>query len=233
MDPWQLVKDGRFAEAVDAYTTALADAPTLFNYRNRATAYLNLGEFDLARADFEAAEEVSEYPGDCNLQSIGVAHWLAGRVSDAVAHWKLAVQLLDNQKLKYTDAAGGVESPCLLWFAGARSSDTELLNLAQSSLKNALKSGRATCFPAAIGQLLLRRTDAQSARKTVSSVPIRRERDLCKLEFYIAAQALHDGRPAAYINGLRECVKLTAALLENELYLARHELPRAEAEYCG
>ena len=226
MDPWMLAKDGHFAAAIAAYSSCLKESPTVPNYRNRALCYLNLGELDAALADFEAAEAIRKSSGDVNLKSIGVVHWLAGRPEEATAIWEQAVQGLDSGKLTYTDAAGGVESPSLLWFAAVRLGDKEKRQAAERSLQRVRRTGRRDCFPAAIGPFLLGDQTAEGVRASISDVPIRRERDLCKVEFYVAAKALAEGRPTEYQQGLRRCVKHSVAILENELYLARYELLR-------
>lgn len=230
MDPWQLIKDGQFSDAVDAYTQQLTETRTVPSFRNRAIAHLNLGHLDLAMADFESAEGIGHSRSDGNLKSIGVVHWLSGRESDAVKAWNEAVNLLERNKIQFTDGAGGVQSPSLLWFAGARLNDARLQKSANHLLKRLLKTRQANNWPGPIGRLLLQRLDAETLRSSVSSVPVLRERELCQAEFYISVQALDGDGRKQYIDGLRRASDLTAALLENEFYLARHELRRAIIE---
>lgn len=229
MDPWQLIKDGRYSEAVDAYTQQLAEARTVSSFRNRAIAYLNLDQLDHAMADYESAERIDQSRSDGNLKSIGVVHWLAGREADAVRAWAKAVRLLERNEIQYTDGAGGVQSPCLLWFAGGRLKDVTLQDSAISMLRTLLKGRRANNWPGPIGRLLLKQADAETLRSSVSSVPVLRERELCQAEFYISVQTLDDGRQL-YIDGLRRAIGQSVALLENEFYLARFELRRAMSE---
>src|SRR5437016_6065413 len=54
-----LFQDGKYPEAVDAYTQALALKPDDINaYIGRAVAYTNLGEYDQALSDYERGIEL-------------------------------------------------------------------------------------------------------------------------------------------------------------------------------
>ncbi|MEZ6041309.1 MAG: hypothetical protein R3C20_12440 [Planctomycetaceae bacterium] len=181
-------------------------------------------------ADYESAERIDQSRSDGNLRSIGVVHWLAGREADAVEAWAEAVRLLERNEIEYTDGAGGVQSPCLLWFAGARLKDLTLKDSANSLLKRLLKRRRANNWPGPIGRFLIEQVDAESLRSSVSSVPVLRERELCQAEFYISAQALDDDGRQHYIDGLRRASDHSAAILEDEFYLAKFELRHAIPE---
>jgi tetratricopeptide (TPR) repeat protein len=231
MDPWTLIEDGHYAEAVDAFTKRLRRDKCGPNYCNRAIAYLNLREFDKALADFQAANDCFEYTSDGYLQSVGVAHWLAGRESEAVAAWQDLVLAIERGKIQYTDGAGGVESACLLWFAAVCLGQATLLKLARRVLKAKVKTklGRNWSidnWPGPIAMFLLGELDEKELRDRIIAVPIARARELCQAEFYIGVRALQLGDTLAARRAFRRAAKLDAAKIENELYLAKRESNR-------
>ena len=75
MDPWKL---GRYDEAIEAYTRQLRRRKSPQNFNVRAIAYLSLGRYDEAIADFQAADNVAVYTCDYPGQAIGVTRigWL-------------------------------------------------------------------------------------------------------------------------------------------------------------
>ena len=106
---------GRYEEAADRYTHQLGnrlDAPTL---RNRALAYLMLDRFAAALEGYQMARELDgeQYENSSDCYSVGICHWWMGHADLAVAEWRRAVHA------PYTDAAGGVETPALLLYAGS------------------------------------------------------------------------------------------------------------------
>lgn len=231
MDPWDLVDEGRYAEAVSAYTKRLRRDKSGPNYCNRGIAYLNLGQYDRALADFRTADECFAYTSDGYLQSIGVAHWLAGRESEAVTTWQDLVHAIERGKIQYTDGAGGVESACLLWFAAVRLEQENVLRLARRLLRNKVKTkaGRNWSidnWPGPIAMFLLQKLDEGELRERISDVPIRRERELCQAEFYVAVRALQLGDRVAARKAYRRAAQLSVARFENEYYLAKHESKR-------
>lgn len=227
MSPWDLMKEGRFPEAADSYSAALCDDPSPFNYYNRALASLNLGKLDSALDDFATADRLDRSKGDAARQRIGVVHWLAGREGAAIEVWDRLVRGSDATEIAYTDAAGGVGPPSLLWFASIRRNDLTLQKAAAESLRNVLKSKRREIWPGPLGQFILGRVDFSTVMAATSSVPVLRERQHCQAEFFDAVVALKDGRLTEWIAGLRRASAMNDALLENELYLSRYELSRS------
>lgn len=228
MDPWQLIVGGQYADAVVAYSKALREKESGPNHSNRGMAYLNLGEYDKALADFEAADKCFSHSSDGYLQSAGVALWLAGRESEAVATWQNLVLAVERRKIKYTDGAGGVSSACLLWFAGARLRLDHPIEVASRLLmtKVASKNGRnwrIENWPGPIAEFLLERLSEPELREKITDVPIARERELCQAEFYVGVRALHAGERAEAERAIAKAAELHAAKIEHEYYLARHE----------
>jgi len=228
MDPWELIKEGHYAEAVNAYSKLLRRKKSAPNHANRGIAYLNLGDYDKALADFHAADKCFCRTSDGYLQSVGVAHWLAGRESEAVATWQDLVLAIEHRKIEYTDGAGGVSAACLLWFAGVRLGQDNLIEVARRLLTNKAtrKSGqnwRIENWPGPIAQFLLDRLSEPELRERITDVPIARERELCAAEFYVGVRALHAGDEAEAERALGKAAAMHTAKIEHEYYLARHE----------
>jgi lipoprotein NlpI len=226
MDPWELIAEGRYREAATAYTAELRRGKSAPNYWNRGVAYLNLGQYDRAIADFKTANETDEDTSDAYLQSVGTVHWLAGRESDAARVWLDLVLAMERGKIQYTDAAGGVESACLLWFAAIRLEEDELLRQARRLLSKKARNKSSASWPGPVAEFLLGRVDDGELRQRVASVPILRERELCQAEFYIGVRALEVGDSAAAKKAFGAAARLHPAKLEHEYYLATHEFNR-------
>jgi tetratricopeptide (TPR) repeat protein len=186
MSAWDLITTGRFTEAIESLSSDLSTQPSSRLYGNRGIAYLNLGRFGQAQQDFEAAEKASSSRVDRYLLQAGSVKWIQGLEAEAAKVWEDVVHDLESNTIVYTDAAGGVEGPCLLWFAGVRLGRLELCKIATKSLRKTLRSKRSSCRPAVVGRLVVGQTTAADVREAVSAVPILRERQLCQAEFYIA-----------------------------------------------
>jgi|GEM_PF-1207732 len=228
-DPWNLIESGQYEQAVRAYTSRLRRDKSGPNYCNRALAYLNLGEYDKALADFRAADAMEITTHDDYLQSIGVAQWLAGRESEAASTWRDLVHGHERGKVQYTDAAGGVESPCLLWFAAVRLGQDELLKPARRLLKEKVRSknGWIENWPGPIAKFLLGQiTEAELRSEVEPQIPVLHERELCQAEFCIGVRRLQLGDHAGAKRAFRAAARLTAAKIENEFYLALRESKR-------
>jgi tetratricopeptide (TPR) repeat protein len=229
-DPWNLIESGQYELAVRAFTARLRRDKSSRNYEARGFAYLNIGDYDSALADFRAADAVHVTTSDAYLQDAGVAQWLAGRELEAASTWRDLVLAHEQGKIQYSDFAGGVESPCLLWFAAVRLGQDQLLKPARRLLKE--KTGRKNAWrikswPGPIAKYLLDRiTEDQLRSKVEPEIPILHERQLCEAEFYIGVRRLQAGDQAGAKKAFRAAARLTPAKIENEYYLALHESKR-------
>src|SRR5215207_9506696 len=104
MNPWELIEDGRYEQAVAAYTAALRERESSFNYCNRGIAHLNQGLLDRALLDFEAAERcrpANMARSDGYQQWIGTTHWLGGAERRAAQIWLELVEGLQSGEIGY------------------------------------------------------------------------------------------------------------------------------------
>jgi hypothetical protein len=176
-------------------------------------------------SDFRAADETHPSATDGYLQSAGIAQWLAGRESEAASTWHNLVIAHERCKIQYTDGAGGVGSPCILWFAAVRLGRPDLLEAARRLLrvKTGPKNGWINNWPGPIAKFLLGRIDEARLRAQVEPDD---ERGLCQAEFYIGVRRLEIGDYAGAKKAFRAAAKLTKANIEDEYYLAVHESKR-------
>jgi hypothetical protein len=235
MDPWYLIEAEKYNEAIEAVTASIQRDASIpgrtLRYGTRAMAYLNLGDFENALADFLKANQSAAYTSDGNLRLAGVAHWLAGRESEAIAIWQDLVLAMERGKIQYSDGAGGVRTACVLWFAGTRLGQQPLLEISERLLRKTVdaKGGRnwkIDNWPGPIAKFLLGEIDKQELRAAIDDVPVLRDRETCQVEFYIGAQALAMGDESLARQAFRDAAKLPVAKLEDEYYLAKHELKR-------
>lgn len=218
--------DGRYSEAVAAFSTGIQKSPSQFLLNNRGMAYLNLGDFDAALADFQQADAIhcAESKTETDRDKCGVALWMAGRYQEAVETWTLGVKSSIAGKVKYTDRAGGVTVGNLLFFAGVRTGNKDATALATRLLHKRLKGKTSLPWPGPVSQFLLGEIAKDAMVAAVSSVAKLREREMCQAKFYTGVLALSTGQNTAYLESMHEAVTFgSVSKLEAEYYLALHE----------
>jgi len=220
-----------FQEAVTAYSQLLKEDRKTFNLRNRSTAYLCMGKFAEALADLEEVQHIeNEDPyhinnailGDSDGIRIGVVHWVSGNESKALRRWSAVLEDHEAGRITHTDAAGGIEAPCIAWFAGVERADTSLVRRAERMLKKRLRNKPAASWPGAIGAFVLGRiteTDLIAAAST--SLPLKK-RHLCQARFWaglLAKQTKNLKRSATLFKQSAD----SNQVLEDEMFLAAAE----------
>ncbi|MDR3403629.1 MAG: tetratricopeptide repeat protein [Chthoniobacter sp.] len=230
MTAWELLKANRCEEAIPLFTAELAERPSTGVHNNRGTAYLLLGDFARALADFEAAERVSEQtsgsPGDG--AKCGVAHWMAGEYQQAATVWERGAQAMLEGRIVHTDAAGGVSIANLLWFAATRLQDAARRALATKVLRKRLRTKQSQAWPGPVSRFLLGQIGEAEMRAAITSTPILRERELCTAEFFVGVAALESNVPF-YHESMQRAVEMgSVSKIEVEYYLALHEVGRGK-----
>jgi tetratricopeptide (TPR) repeat protein len=225
---WGHVESGEYHQAVLSYTSRLRRDKSTANYCNRGIAYLGLGEYDEAIADFRAADGAHPSSSDDCPQRVGMAQWLAGRELEAASTWHDLVIAFEQGKIHYTDAGGGVESPSLLWFAAVCSGQPGLLKVARRLLRAlaSAQNGWIDNWPGPVAKFLLGGIGEERLRSLVTDTPILRDRERCQAEFYIGVRRLQRGDRAGARDAFRAAARLTNAKCENEYYLAVCESKR-------
>lgn len=225
MSPWQYMMDGRFEEAMLAYSALCDEKPRAFNLHNLGLAFLNLGDWASALLQFQRAENVSVEGGtigDARRKFIGTVHWLAGDREQAANVW--ADLLADHAAgtIAYTDAAGGVVAPCLAWFAGQSLGRPVQVESSFQFLDKRLGTKPAHAWPGAIGHFILGRLSDGDLFIEAGRSERLRKRHLCKAAFWAGVGAGVAGKEQK-ANELLHFAAGSGALQEVEYYLARHE----------
>lgn len=228
VDPFALLKAGRYAEAVEACTRAeqAGDETAL---ANRGLGLLALGQAEMALSDFRCADErdAANHRGrsDAFLKRIGLCLWLLDRQQEALGVWRDTVSSLVSRRIQFSDAAGGVGTAALLWYAGVRSKNSLERTAAEQAIRRLGKRGLPTAWPQSIGRFLIRsepETDPIADAVLVGGELATRR--ACQAHFYVAAVLIEQGRAADAAPHLTAAGTDPTAVVEPEFFLARHEL---------
>jgi len=226
MNGWELVENGSYVDAIGVFTEQLQTRPSTLDFNNRGMAYLHLGNYDAALADFRSAEAVSSATLQtvCDGSMCGVASWMAAREQEALDTWLAGVDASLAGLVRYGDAAGGVTVGNLLFFAGVRMSDKNAVAAATRLLRKRLRTKQSIAWPGPTSRHLLGQASETEMLAAVSDVAFLRERQLCQARFYAGVRALTPREPAAYLEAMREAYEFgRVTKLEPEYYLAAHE----------
>ncbi len=234
MDPFKLIIEGKFKEAVEQCSTELETKLSSPTINTRGFAYLNLGDLDRALADFQKAEEVryQALPDqtDAYQQEIGMVLWLKGQEQEAASIWYNLVQALTKGKIVFSDMAGGVQNGALLWFASCYEGLRNYYEPAKKFLEKKVKSPKIRHWPGPIAQYLLKNLSEEELIQaaTCNESKILEDRQLCQANFYIGAKALANGDKKRFKESMLESVRTgKRSRIELEYYLAKYELERA------
>ena len=184
---WELVKLGKFNEAILAADTEIARSESVLPLRNKIIALLNLERYQDAVILCDRIIERESGESETDFINLGVSYWLQKIPNDAIAAWSR------GKKAKYTDAAGGVKIPLLLFYAAIRMGDKKLQMESIKQLKSILGEASAVNWPGPIAEFMLDTTSAAIFLSKISQQPILRERQICQADFYIAVKHLEQG----------------------------------------
>lgn len=223
MTDWQLFIEGSSEEAairfIDSYAVT-GDQPTL---RNCATALIDCGNWDLAREMWDTvikhATELNK-TADEDFINRGIIEWMDGQPWKAIDLWRLSLETV------YTDIAGGVIGPAVLWFAGYRLNDAKLLKEATKLLRKFKLGERAKSIrfwpgPRGVASYLLDEVDTETFLNVWREGPALSFRRDCVANFWASVRE-PDERIA--IRRLKQALVDKGAILECEYFLAKHEL---------
>ena len=138
---WNLIEQKRFEEAClkadEDYKTTKSEAH-LFN---KVIALLNLKKYEEAlRLSLEFIK-IAKVSSDSEYIQAGTAYWLLSNYDNAIKTWK------NGLNAQYTDGAGGVEIPGLLYYAAVSLQDKSLEKEAISLLKKRFKTKHHLNYP--------------------------------------------------------------------------------------
>ncbi|WP_295668741.1 hypothetical protein [uncultured Mucilaginibacter sp.] len=216
---WSLVQNNDFEEACQKADEEYAEEGFTPTLRNKVYALFHLKRYlDVIQLS-EKLIEVEKGESSSDFQSAGIANWIIGDLSKAIELWENA------QNCMYQDAAGGIDTQVLLYFAAIKTKQDKLRQTAVRTIKKLLKSKRSINYPGPLGHYLLNDITEEQLISYVANVPILRERQLCQAQFVSAIKILETEDVDGYYKKLKECVSYgPSSYLEHEYYLAKGEL---------
>jgi hypothetical protein len=180
-------------------------------------------------------------PGSAAWQiDIACLHWLLDDRSEAIrlTH-RLAAGILDGS-IKYGDAAGGISQGLLLYYMAMTDNIPEEVSFALDYLRNRAKGTFSQVWPCPIAQYHLgdmafeavmeaaNRQPAVAVPLDAAKVELGRRRRLSVALFHDGVRSRAQGNERQCLARMRECYRLENPLIEQEWYLARYEVQKAD-----
>jgi len=223
---WELFKQGKNLEAIDAYTRGLAKRKDCATYNNRSLAYWTIGDFDSAMSDLRTSDELSMKDfgrSDYNLNRIGAITWIAGNHLKAAEIWSDVIRMHSKNEFSKGDAAGDIGCGLHLWFASCFQEAAEFRKISLQFLRKKAKTKAIRSFPGPMAGYILGQTH-EDAILEAAKYPVP-ARGFCIGYFYIAMMAKLKGDDNRFRELLSKAVEYgKARMLEREYYLANHLL---------
>jgi hypothetical protein len=172
---------------------------------------------------FQRVIERTKYLSTGEFAWAGVALWLCGKPQEAARKWQ------DGLGTQYTDEAGGMELPLLLYYAAVRRPESISRAQADALLTKQLAHPWAECWPGALGAYLLGElTEEQVREKSVSeNEPVTREQT-AQVDFYFGVASLAKGDRDGFIAMMRTVAATPGCEGLSEFHLARFETDSAK-----
>jgi hypothetical protein len=174
-------------------------------------------------------------PGSLPWQiDIACLYWIIGNQLKAIQFMHgLAAGVLDGS-VKYGDAAGGMSQGLLLYYMSVTAKKLEESSFALDYLKNRTNRNTNRAWPFAVAQYYLGRASFEDVMDAVDHqilpsgvVPpaaLGRRRRLVVALFHDGVRSRVRGEEEQCLIRMRECLEIENPLLEQEWYLARHEV---------
>lgn len=219
--PWQLVKSGRYEDAIETYTQLYQAEGRPSHLNNRGISYLNLENYTAALDDFKLAMTITEpqLRADTTYIFQGVCYWYLNQPSQSVQVWRQALTA------PYTDSAGGIEPPLLLLYAASRLQDKELSKeawrLLQKHSRRKIGEWPGPLVPFLLGKI--ERAELEQKFKSGKSETLI-GRWQCQADFYIGLRELREGKSTEFQLAMKRCAESRFGLSASEYYLARWEV---------
>jgi len=148
-DPWNLIKLGRYDEAVQQFERELEASRarrrlSLSDFANKATGEMAAGRMLDAEGTLKQSLAFSEREArgsDLRLL-LSEVQWLNGHLEEAVGSLMSRIQGLKDGSVQYADGAGGGTEGLILYYYGARLDRTSLIDNAHRWLKQVKKRNR-------------------------------------------------------------------------------------------
>lgn len=238
----QLFIARRFEEAVIAYRRQLQQEPEKerINSAGLAEALMGAGQYAEAIPLFEesSSDRIKRLAGSSGCrEQISVCHWLIGERQKALDLIRSLVQDVSDQRVTFTDFAGGVSLGLILCYMGITLRDNADVDLAMNYLKMLASRPRIKNWPGPAAQFLLGGLTFGEAMKnaadTAQSKPEAdqegwKRRYLTALLFAAGTERRMAGDEDGARTFFSECAGLANPLVEYEWYLAKSEVSAAD-----
>jgi hypothetical protein len=228
MTGWQLLQTGDFQKAIATFKEECSTKPKQLGPRtNIGIAMLCLGVPHEALQVFENI--LASFPNSSRLHGwAGVACWLLENRNDAVQYWSAGLGC------DYTDAAGGMDLPLLLYFASIMDSTLFEREQAMLMMRERLLFREFENWPAVIARFLVGDTTAEEAMRHAvykesvgQMVPWHQDvaqRNVTRVHFYMGVDCLSKDDYSGFREQLSLCVQSPKCELVQERYLGAHFL---------
>ncbi len=227
LDMWEEFMRKPSIESVSLFENEYKQSGDIPTLRNLNLVLMDIGNWQHAKSNFEKIIEKSERTNDGDLIEIGMVNWFMGNELTAIDFWKQACDA------EYTDAAGAIDGPLILWYAGQRLGDQKLVNKSLKRLKKfwKVKDYRllAKEWPGttAIAGFLLDKVPEyvflNDWKWSPGSLEYRR---LCRANFWVGMKIMNQSEEKAIQHFKTAFSENKIAILEYEYFLSKWEYSR-------
>lgn len=217
-NPWDIIFIDDFESAYKIADQNYSQTYQNFDLRARAISSFLLGNYEKALADLLLLKDIeheSNRVSDGIFLEIGLCYYAMGEIGQALEYFKYPVE--NSKLMKYTSDISVPGS--ILFFLAIKLNRSDLLTIATKELKK-----RKVIVPLFLlgqaSELDLDKKWEEQINETLKN------RMGCKIEFYKAVKALHNGYFEKYQEHINHCVDLKGNYLEFEYYIAKIEQVR-------
>lgn len=219
MSCWDFIKQKDFYGACKRADEEYAETKSEPSLRNKAIALLNLKKYDDVLDIADELIRITDGRSDSDYMLAGITNCLLDNYTEALEILKKGLNT------KYTDAAGGVDVPALLYYVAVRLNNKKIEKEAITLLKKRCKSRVSLNYPGFIAGYILGRISEDELLNSYASFETLKTRILCKAYFYIAVNNLKNGDEEMFYENLKKCVE-KESYLEKEYFIAVGELDK-------
>lgn len=230
---WELMRAGKAEAGIDRLKRAHARDRSASNVMQLGEAFLWVKDYRAARRHFLTAIAKQAIVADCYFAMAGAASWCLRERETAVNHWH------EGLRCGYTDAAGGITLPLLLFFASVVSAELFAETKAREELARRLRRHWARNWPGPLAEFVLGQTDLEAMEARYDRVTKADEfLSRWQTRFYVGVLKYARGDTPQYLELMRATAKTTnedfdpkndqylGKLQHAEFFIARYESRR-------
>jgi hypothetical protein len=224
---------GRHDDALRLLREELASGSSMARINGLGLAYLWTGDYSAAWKHFNAENEKQPKYSASYYAMAGVAKWCLGEHQEAVTQWT------NGRNCTYTDAAGGVGLPLLLYTAAVLDSGAFALIEAEKLLSQCVNRSRAKNWPGPVAKYILRQIDESALQQSSLGVNMLDRVDRqWRADFYRGVLERAAGNMSRFTDSMRKATatsprdaragidEFLGRIWHPEFFIARDELDR-------